>query len=465
MLRNFSSRWYLRAMLAAGISGALAALAPAALAQNLSIQSPVNGMAVAPGQQLSIVAEASNGFTPVMAVALTTDIAIPLSVPGLAGTLAVASDTAGALNVEVGAVDAGGNLELAQVTVFVTPSTTLTGITVSPPRIEITSRSMPTTQLSVTGTFADGSTIDLSPGSSGTSYSSDTPSVATVDANGVLTATGIGFAGITIFNENFQFFVPAKIDVQPGVLVASVLPSSRSVQIGHTATAFATIINSGQAATSCSISPLLGIPATFSYQTTDAANRPTGTPNTPVDIPSGQAQSFVFSLTPTQAFDAMDTPLDFNCTNTTAAPVTVGLDTLLLSGSTVPVPDVIALGATLSHDGVVHVPGPSGSNAFAVATDNIGSGAMIVATADTGGQTLPLSINLCQTNPATGACVSAIGPSVNTTMNADSTGTFTIVATSMADIPFDPANSRIFVRFIDTNGVTRGSTSVAVTTE
>ena len=71
-------------------------------------------------------------------------------------------------------------------------------------------------------------------------------------------------------------------------LAAAVLPSSRSVQVGASATAFATIINTGTTpGLGCSIAPSPPIAGmTFSYQITDAStNVPTGTPNTPVDIP------------------------------------------------------------------------------------------------------------------------------------------------------------------------------------
>jgi len=65
-------------------------------------------------------------------------------------------------------------------------------------------------------------------------------------------------------------------------LVSATLPTSRSVQVGHTATAFATIINTGNsAALSVSISLQTNIPAGFTYQTTDPqTNALTGTPNT-----------------------------------------------------------------------------------------------------------------------------------------------------------------------------------------
>jgi hypothetical protein len=72
-------------------------------------------------------------------------------------------------------------------------------------------------------------------------------------------------------------------------VVAAILPNSRSVQVGSPATAFATIINAGQAlATGCAISPITGIPVTLTFQTTDpATNQVLGFLSTPVDIPAG----------------------------------------------------------------------------------------------------------------------------------------------------------------------------------
>jgi hypothetical protein len=76
-----------------------------------------------------------------------------------------------------------------------------------------------------------------------------------------------------------------------------------------------------------------------------------------------------------------------------------------------------------------------------------------------------VAINLCETNPATGQCISAIGPTVITTINADATPTFGIFVTGDGNVPFDPAANRIFVRFKDSGNITRGSTSVAVRTQ
>ena len=253
----------------------------------------------------------------------------------------------------------------------------------------------------------------------------------------------------------------------PTSVVAAVLPASRSVQVGTPATAFATIINAGQAvAVSCSIALVSNVPASLAYQTTDpATNQVTGSPNTPASIAAGAPQSFVFAVTPTAPFPPTDLQLSFACANTNPAPITVGLNTLLLSASTTPVPDIVALAATTTNDGIVNIPGTNGIGAFAVATVNVGASGSINASADTGSAALPVNISLCQTNPGSGQCISTIGSSVTTQINTGATPTFAIFVQGGGNVPFDPAANRIFVRFTDGGNVTRGSTSVAVRTQ
>jgi Protein of unknown function (DUF4038)/Putative collagen-binding domain of a collagenase len=250
-------------------------------------------------------------------------------------------------------------------------------------------------------------------------------------------------------------------------LAAAVLPSSRSVQVGTVATAFATIINVGSStAAECGISHVTSIPATFSYQATDpATNQVTGSPNTPVGITAGAAQSFIISLTPIGNIAPTDVQFSFDCDNSNPAPINTGLNTLLLSASSSPVPDIVALAATLTNDGIANIPGTNGTGAFAVATVNVGATGTITASADTGSTSLPVNISLCQTSPATGQCISAIGGSVTTTITAGATPTFATFIEGGGNVSFDPAANRIFVRFKDSGAVTRGSTSVAVRTQ
>jgi hypothetical protein len=184
-----------------------------------------------------------------------------------------------------------------------------------------------------------------------------------------------------------------------------------------------------------------------------------------VNLAAGAAQSFVIAFTPTAPLDPTDVALGFVCSTSVGAPVTPGVNTLLLSASATPVPDIVALAATASKDGILHIPGNSGSNAFAVATVNLGTSAMITATANTGPASLPLAISICQTDSTTGQCLAAARPSAAAVIKGGATPTFGIFVTAIAGVPFLPATNRIFVEFSDANEVVRGSTSVAVETQ
>jgi hypothetical protein len=222
------------------------------------------------------------------------------------------------------------------------------------------------------------------------------------------------------------------------------------------------MINAGQKpATNCTISPLSSIPATFAHASLESGSGD----DVPVDIPAGAAHNFVFLVSPTAPIAPTDVQLRFECANANAAPIIPGLNTLLVSASATPVADIVAMAATLNADGIVNVPEDSGTGVFAVATVNVGTGDTLTVSANTGSVNLPINLSICQTNPATGICVGSLASSVTTQINAGQTPTFAIfVAGTGTAIPFDPANNRIFVRFKDTDGATRGATSVAVRT-
>jgi hypothetical protein len=254
----------------------------------------------------------------------------------------------------------------------------------------------------------------------------------------------------------------------PISVFAAVLPSSRSVQTPNPATAFATMINAtGSSASNCAPALSNAIAGTtFSYQTTSSStNMPTGTANTPATIPAGGAQSFVFALTSSAAVAATTVGFNFACSGLAAAPFIPGVDTLLYSASTIPVPDVVALAATPQNDGIMHIPGAAGSSAIAVATINLGTTSVITVSPGTGAAVLPLTLTVCQTNSVTGQCLATPAATVSPTLNGNSTATFGIFATATGTIPFLPAHNRIFVQFSDGGAVVRGSTSVAVQTQ
>jgi hypothetical protein len=250
-------------------------------------------------------------------------------------------------------------------------------------------------------------------------------------------------------------------------LTSAVLPSSRSVKVGAAATAFATIINSGATTgTGCGLSPGTAVPATFVYQTTNpTTNAVTGNPSTPVSIAANGSQSFVIAFTPTAPIDPTDVVINAACTNVAAATSLSGINTLLLSASASPVPDIIALAATAGEPLIVDLAGSNGANAFAVASVNVGAAGAITIGTDTGNVTLPIAVTACASDPRSGQCPAVPAATVSTTINSGATPTFSFFVQGSGTIAFSPGANRIFVRFKDGSGVTRGSTSVAVRTQ
>ena len=279
---------------------------------------------------------------------------------------------------------------------------------------------------------------------------------------------GIGACTVTMnapVTVNASYTANSKSDI---TLLSAVLPSSRSVKIGSTATVLATVINSSKdtTATTCTVLPAADLPASFSFQATSAkTNALTGSPNVPVSIAPGAAQSFELALTPTAPMPATELPFTFSCANAPAAASVIGLDTLLFSADATQPPDIVALAATLSNDGIVDIPGSTGAGAFAVATVNLGTAAQVTVSANIGNANLPVAITICQTVPTTGQCMAPPAASVATSIAPNATPTFGIFVQGKGNVPFLPAINRVFVQFQDDIGSIQGSTSVAVRTQ
>ena len=287
-----------------------------------------------------------------------------------------------------------------------------------------------------------------------------------------VTAFGSELTGIAIDGHGNIFYADSgvgtveEIPASASTLLASVLPGSRSVQVGTPATVFATVINTGAAPLdTCQIALPLSAPPGLglSYQTTDAAsNTPVGAPNTPVQIPGGNgAQSFIVTFQGTIPFSASAMPLDFQCEGTAPAMAIAGVDTIDLAVSSTPTADIIALSATPSNNGLIAVP-DGGSAAFAVASVNVGAAAQITVSADTGTADLPVNLAICQTDPATAACLAPPAATVSLAYAGGAAPTFSIFLQATGPIAFAPDASRVFLRFKDAGGGVHGSTSVAI---
>ncbi len=253
--------------------------------------------------------------------------------------------------------------------------------------------------------------------------------------------------------------------VNPPAIFASLLPASRSVQVGQIASAFVSLVNFGDlSAEGCSIAPLGGLPVNFSFQFTNPGDNSLGPIGLPASIAAKGSQTFLITLTPTGAFNPTQVQFNFDCTNTDPALQQPGVNTMLLASSTTPVPDVVMLAATSRQDGIVNLPGTLGTSVFAVATINVGAAGAVTLAPSSGSPALPITLAICETNPATGACIGPAGPAVATTVGAGAASTFAIFATGRNNVAFDPANNRITVSVLDTGNAIRGQTSVAVST-
>jgi hypothetical protein len=271
-----------------------------------------------------------------------------------------------------------------------------------------------------------------------------------------------------------QIATSRDVTVADGPLLAAMLPTGRAVVFGTAATVFVSVINSGAvAATGCRIALVTALRAQLTYQTTDpATNALTGSPNTPVAIGPGAVQSFLVAVTPTpvvfppgRPLAPTDVELEFVCANTGPAFILPGTNTLLLSAASSPVPDVIAIAATPTNDGIVLVPGVNGTGVFGVSGVNIGAPATIIVrpVARPG---VPVALAVCDTTGSPGAqCLAPPAATVQATFAANAPRTFSVfVSGAGTPIPVDLAASRASVRFEQADGTVRGATNVAVQT-
>ncbi|MBK8618540.1 MAG: PQQ-dependent sugar dehydrogenase [Anaerolineales bacterium] len=251
----------------------------------------------------------------------------------------------------------------------------------------------------------------------------------------------------------------------PTVLVNSVLPTSRTVPIGTTATVFHTVINAGENTAygitlSMTVTPPVLPVGTFNYQQTNCAtNTIIGAPNPTLDLAPGGILCYVLSFTPIAPFAATNPHIYAIAGNAPSTTLYPGINTWLLRATVSVGPDIIALTTTAD----LYQTACSGAIAFAVATANVGAAASgdITVTANTGTVSLPISVSIQETNPGTGAI---IGDHILKNLGAGENRTVAVFVTFNGCITFDPALNRIFIEFRDTNNNVVGSTSTAVST-
>ena len=239
-------------------------------------------------------------------------------------------------------------------------------------------------------------------------------------------------------------------------LVFAITPNSRLAQVGTPVTIFMSVINAGTgSATDVSISQASSLPATISYQAWNGVTL-TGTPDTPMDIGSGETVNYVLTINPTSEFVSSAMTFDVSGTNSGSAPIS-GVNTLTMAASTTPYADVIMMSTSLDVSTAVNTP-----TAFALATMNVGSASATdvsliveVPTSITG-----LAYQVNETN----LDGSIKGPATGLTIPVGGSPTFAVFLTPTQAIDYDPANNRIVLKLVDGSGKVVGAQSVAVST-
>lgn len=196
---------------AAVLLSATCALTTCQQAATLRIASPADGAVVYSGRTFVVTVEASPGVFKRVSVIGTHSIgsAGPLYAPPYQFTLRVPPNTnSGTYYVTAIGVTTSGEGVESEIKVDVErpdPPVTIKN-ELSMLLVDVGHRSL----LLVTGTFADGSTVDLTY-SSLTTYSSSNSAVAKTGPSAFVTAVGPGSAEITITNNGASVVVPIKV--------------------------------------------------------------------------------------------------------------------------------------------------------------------------------------------------------------------------------------------------------------
>lgn len=262
-------------------------------------------------------------------------------------------------------------------------------------------------------------------------------------------------------------------------LNAATLPNSRAVAVNSPATIFASVINSGDTtATNCRVA--LGFGAnpslSVSYSPADGGGAINGAANTPVSINAGATQQFVIAVTSSAPFNG-SVPLTYVCDNGQAISAT-GLNDLALLASATATPDVIAIAATLTSDGIMQT-NVNGRGIMSMSAINIGSAgtpppadvaspaaneatitvnASITNFTDAGED---YTVTVCPSN-ASAVCTSPFASSVQAQIG-DAPVFFNVALQHPTNvgIPFFPGELRLRVEFRDQSNNLVGATSIA----
>jgi hypothetical protein len=127
-------------------------------------------------------------------------------------------DVAGPFEIVVLGKDADGTLYDGELTLSVVPAAALQTLTVSPANVRFSDMSVPEL-LMVKGNFEDGIQRDLTAAATGTTYTSQDPSIVTVDAAGQIAAQANGTTIIAVTHGTVTALVPVAVQMETDLAI------------------------------------------------------------------------------------------------------------------------------------------------------------------------------------------------------------------------------------------------------
>ena len=176
------------------------------------ITDPAPGTAVLAGGELDVVVEPVEGFVPDRVLAICNCAAEYVTAPPWVITLSIPAEALGAINLTAYALDAGGALaESESVPLEVFTTATLTGLAVTPDSVNLYDFVV-ADYLHVAGQYSDGVERDITSSAFGTTYQSNDPAIAIVDAEGLVRSVAVGETSITVTNGGHSSEVEVVVD-------------------------------------------------------------------------------------------------------------------------------------------------------------------------------------------------------------------------------------------------------------
>lgn len=188
---------------------------PEIVAGGLVVTSPSPETLVTAGSTLPVTVTGAAGFTPTRIFLSYGHGFAAVEAAGFNDLVDVPIDAAGRIELVAVAEDAQGRIASASVPLRVAVPAALTGLTMSFQPL-LLSASTPSALATVTGSFDDGVDRDVSAAAAGTTYWSDDPTIATVDADGTVTAVKAGSTIVHAANGAASTIVEVRVSSTPG---------------------------------------------------------------------------------------------------------------------------------------------------------------------------------------------------------------------------------------------------------